>query len=141
MPPPTLIGALPSSTRPPQSPGAREPTAWSLVKTIGHVGVPLASIRESLRNTRFARLGLPLVPLMTVPGWILMVTPASTCTVPPSVIVHVLGQVWLAVITPWGMTTVPPGHAIAGGSAGSNGVRQVGAPLTAGVHSNDGAPK
>ncbi len=51
LPPATLIGALPRSTRPPQSPGARLPAGMTLVKTMGASTVPWASILAVLVMT------------------------------------------------------------------------------------------
>ena len=79
-PPGTLTGALPLMMIPPQSPALRQPTYWSLLKTIGMSAVPSAQICAPRAMTR-----VPFVansPNTSVPGSIVSRAGASTKTAP-----------------------------------------------------------
>src|SRR5262245_38578449 len=78
----TLIGAAPRMTRPPQSAGAREPTSFALVITIGAVAVPTALIFEP----RVMTSAEVVSALIRVPGSIVSVAPDLTnnCLPDPS---------------------------------------------------------
>ena len=77
-----LTGARPFRMMPPQSPRARLPTGWSLVKTIGSVRVPFAFNRPPRRTIRVPTL--PASPITRVPAAMFSVAPASTNTAPRS---------------------------------------------------------
>ena len=64
VPPVTLIGAVPSSTSPPQSPGRREPSGCELVMTTGAAAVPRTSILPLVVTTKDE----PLSPRILVPA-------------------------------------------------------------------------
>src|SRR6185295_1436626 len=113
-----FVGALPLNTIPPMSPELRLPGAWSLVMMIGQSDRPGALILDPLRKT--STEGEPLLelflPLITVPGLMVSVTPAATKTVPSRVMsagAFSAGQqtspppvqVWLLFTVP--LTTVP----------------------------------
>jgi hypothetical protein len=74
---------FPMMSKPPQSPGARDPSALPEVKTIGASAVPWASIRAPRRT----HSELPAVsgsPTMVVPGSMVSVAPLVTFTNPCS---------------------------------------------------------
>ncbi len=73
-PPATLMGARPSSTRPPQSPGARLPAAMLEVNTMGLVAVPWASI-VALEVTTSAEAAP--APAISVPASMVSVPPVT----------------------------------------------------------------
>ena len=70
-----MQGALPLTTRPPQSPGSRSPTSNSEVITIGMRAVPAAMIFDPGFTTRTPWFTLP--PKTKVPGSIVSVAPPS----------------------------------------------------------------
>ena len=70
-----MVGALPQSTIPPQSPYERAPAGWLDVNTIGAVAVPFAII--------FAPLSITKVPFVFLSP--LMITPLSMVNVAPEV--------------------------------------------------------
>src|ERR1051325_3215696 len=71
---PALIGALPSTSRPPHQPGVREPSACEDVSKIVLSLVPSAMILAP----RVITSTEPCSPLTTVPGSRVSVTPGST---------------------------------------------------------------
>jgi hypothetical protein len=74
-----LMGALPTMTMPPQSPGARLPAGLCDVNTIGSAAVPFAMILEP-RSTHRELPVTSVSPTILVPAWIVSVAPLLTFT-------------------------------------------------------------
>src|SRR5262249_53005844 len=92
-PPTQLVGAWPWIVRPPQSPTFR--TAWSLVITIGLLGVPAALIlapRATTRTDSNGPVGI-LRAFTTAPGRMVRTAGGCTTTRPSMNVSHPPGQV------------------------------------------------